>query len=135
MQEQKGQAAPDPEMLKLQIDQAKLQLEGRKQQLAEAELQMNAQIKQAALQVDARKLDVAEFDSKNDLLRTQIQADREAQRIQSQHDLMLAKIGAETQRTVDQISAQLGLKRMDLDSKHQLFNAEAQIKAQTGRGI
>jgi len=134
-QEQQGQAAPDPQVLKLQIEQGKLQLAGRELQIREAEAQSKLRMAEIGAQNEMRKLAVLEQDSQNDLLRTQIQALRESDRLRSNEQMMLARIASETNKTVQQIKAQLGMKKMDMDHKNQLFNAEAAIKQRFGQGL
>ncbi len=44
-------------------------------------------------------------------------------------------IAAEREMTMAQVKAEFGIKAMDIDSKHQLFNAEAGLRRETGEGI
>lgn len=54
---------------------------------------------------------------------------------QNARDLELLKLSTAERTTAQQLQAQRGIKELEIDSKHQLFNAEAQIKAQQGSGI
>lgn len=131
--QQPGQ--PDPETLKIQLAQSKVQLETQKLQMAQQEMQIKAQIKQAELQLEAQRNQLMAQDSQNDLARTQITAQTSQQKILADRQLMLAKMANEANQTVQQIQAQLGLKKMEIDSRNQQFNAEQQMKYRLGSGI
>ncbi len=49
--------------------------------------------------------------------------------------LAMERLATETNISLEQIYASLGIERMSIDSKHQLFNAEAGLRRQTGEGI
>jgi hypothetical protein len=133
-QAQQG-AQGNPELLKMQVAQGKLQLEQQRLQLQQQELQMRAQDKQAQLQLETQKIQQQSQDSQNDLARAQISAQVSGQKIQSDRELTLAKMANDAKKTVQQIQAQLGVKKMELDNRNQLFNAEQRIKYTLGSGI
>jgi hypothetical protein len=54
---------------------------------------------------------------------------------QNTRDLQLLKMAQEERTTAQQVQAARGIKELEIDSKHQLFNAEAAIKARQGSGI
>lgn len=134
--EKQAQAGQPPQMPpEIQIQMQKLQMESQKLQ--------------AQMQLEAKKLEAELFKAqnaaKNDAMdaqtaQAQIQRDFaqfqfEMQRQQRAEQLELAKMANERQMSIEALQAQLGMEKLKLDSKHQLFNAEAMLKAQQGSGI
>lgn len=54
---------------------------------------------------------------------------------QNSRDLQLLKMAQDAETTAQAIQAQRGIKELEIDSKHQLFNAEVAVKAAQGSGI
>ena len=134
--EQQAAAQQPPQMPpEMQMQMQKLQIESQK---AEAQMQLEAK----RLELDMMKI---QAQMKNDAMdsetaRNQIQRDFarfqfEMQQAQKQEQLELAKMANERQMTIEALQAQLGMKKLELDSKHQLFNAESMLKSQMGSGI
>lgn len=118
-------------------------------QMQMQKLQMEQQENQRKYELDAKRLDVeiqkTQTEAENNALdaRTtaaQIQRDVERMTLEREtslrsEQLELAKMANARQMTIDALQAQVGMKKLDIDSKHQLFNAEAAIKASQGSGI
>ena len=130
------QAQQGPQMPpEIQLQMQKLQLEGQK-------FQATMQLEVKRLEADTMKI---QMQAKNDAMdaetaRAQIQRDFaqfqfEIQRQERAEQLEMAKMANERQMTIEALRANLGMKKLELDSKHQLFNAEAAIKAQQGSGL
>lgn len=109
-----GGAAPNPDMLKLQLSreqmQAQMQIEQAKMQLRREEIAANQQIMQQRMQ-----LEIADTAAKEQI--TQQEAMR--------------KYGYDLQKT----QAELADKQQDRAHEAQMLNAEMQLKAQLGSGI
>ena len=134
--EAQAQAEQPPQMPpEVQLQMQKLQIESQK---AEAQMQVEAK----RLEMDMLKI---QAQMKNDQMdsdtsRSQIQRDFarfqfEMQQAAHQEQIEMAKMASERQMTIEALQAQLGMKKLDLDSKHQLFNAESILKTQHGSGI
>lgn len=107
---QPRQEQNDPAQLRAQVEQGKLQLESQKLQ------------QQAAMQQQQAQLDVA-----------RLQLEKAGQEQDAQ--MRLLQIQNEAETTGAEIAAAREQTRMSIDSKHQLFNAEAMLRQQTGAGI
>ena len=118
-------------------------------QMQMQKMQMAQQEAQARLALEAKKLDAeimkinksAQNDAMDsEVARLQIQRDFaqfqfEMEKQARVEQLEMAKMANERQSTIEALQAQLGMKKLDLDSKHQLFNAEAALKVRQGSGI
>ena len=104
--------------------QARLALEAKK---LDAEIM---KINKSA-QNDAMDSEVARLQIQRDFAQFQFEMEKQA-RVEQ---LEMAKMANERQSTIEALQAQLGMKKLDLDSKHQLFNAEAALKVRQGSGI
>ncbi|MBM5575824.1 hypothetical protein [Deefgea sp. CFH1-16] len=113
---QEAQQAP-PQDPRVAIDQQKLQ---------QGEMK---------LQLEGKKIEQMAQDSQNDLQRTMLTAQGAAESNQLQYQLAMAELAERRNITVQQLEQEFGIKRMELDNANQLFNAEAQLKLQTGHGI
>jgi hypothetical protein len=132
----KGQPQmPDPKMLDVQVKMEKVKNDRAALQLKGAELSQRAQAVQAGQQLEGLKIQQAAQDSQNDLQRTVLSAQTDDRKTQSQQMMMLAKLAAAADQSVQQIKAKLGIARMEIDQKNQLFNAEQALKMRTGSGI
>lgn len=110
-QSQPAGQPPDPaQQLRVQVEQGRLQLEGQKLQQRAAEQQRSHQHAMAQLQLQ--------------------QADQE-----QDAQLRLLELQAQTEITSAELQAAEQQTRMSIDSRHQLFNAEAALRQQTGAGI
>lgn len=101
---------PPPEAVDMQMKQMQLQLK-------EAELQQRAQ----EFQVDSQ-LRMAEIETRQG-------------EMANRRELELAKMAYEQESNVAQMQSKLGVEKMKLDTKRELFNAEALLKARMGSGI
>lgn len=128
--EQPPQMPPEiqMQMQKMQMAQqeaqARLALEAKKLDAEIMKIQNNAQN-------DAMDSEVARLQIQRDFAQFQFEMEKQA-RVEQ---LEMAKMANERQSTIEALQAQLGMKKLDLDSKHQLFNAEAALKVRQGSGI
>lgn len=97
-------------------------------QLANAEAQADAEESRGRIENDRQKAAMA-YQS------AMANAQARAYQARTQMEVALARIAAERQMSVEDARKQLGVKAMDIDSKHQLFNAEAALKVRQGSGI
>lgn len=145
-QQQAAQQQPQQPPPEMQIEMAKLELEKAKLQMSQAEAQAELQIKQAQAAAEQ-----AEAQARTETERQKVQATFEAERmramaaveaaradmarVQVDRELALLKLAAEREMTLEQVRAEFGIKAMELDSKHQLFNAERAVKQTMGSGL
>lgn len=119
--QQNKQAGPPQQDPKIMLEQQRLQLEQQKlqaaQQQQQIEMQMDAQRLAADQQIAARELALREAEAESE-------AQMALLKMQTDSELTAAEIESARQQTA-----------MTLDSKHQLFNAEAALRMQTGAGI
>ena len=108
-QEAEAQGPPPPEMIALQLEQQKLEIEQQR-------MQMQAQNEQQKMQMQSQ-LSQMETQSKMQLAAMQIEAD-------------LTKMAAQGQITMAEVQARLQGLREQTQSKERIFAAEAAVEAQ-----
>lgn len=127
------------EMAKLEVAKAEIEIKrataAADQQVAQAQAQAAMQHAQASSENERRKIDAdlqrAQMDAQADMARAQ----SELVRVQVERELALMKIAAEREMTLEQVRKEFGIKTMEIESSHQLFNAERALKLRTGQGI
>lgn len=139
--QQQPQMPPEIQVKLAQVElgRAKLELD---QQVAQATLQLKA----AQAQAQERK-EVANDDIERKRIDAQAQeaqlshdahmasAQAQYQRISTDHDIAVMRLVEQRRLTMEQARNKYGLKAMDIDSKHQLFNSELAHANQYGQGI
>lgn len=130
-----AQNNPPQQDPRVAIENGKLELAKAELEMKQGDQQQNMALAKLDRELEKAKLQVSARDSENDLHRTEIQAQRESERIMSHHELTLAKMAEDRNITIEQMRQTLGMQRMKLDNENKLFNAEAAIKMQTGQGI
>lgn len=142
------QAAQQPQQVppEMQLEMAKLEVAKADVALKQAEMISRDRIAAAQLQMKQ-----AESAAKNENERMRIKATYKAemarataaleaaaadrQRTLVDRELALLQIAAERQMSVEQVRKDFGIAAMQIDSKHQLFNAEALVKQRFGSGM
>lgn len=126
MQDQAEQGAPqDPRLISAQMNLQAKQMEMEDRQ---AQREFEAQRNQAELDLKAQQL---QYNAQREQAEFEIaQTDSALQR-----DLTLVKLGQDAQLTREQLAAKERLETLNIDTKRQLFNAEAALKMQRGSGI
>lgn len=145
---EKAQAAQQPPEVppEVQIKMAELQMKGAQLQLEQARAQTEAQVEAARLAMEQAKIQgqteterrKVELTFQAEQARAQAalaQAQADVFRIQMEREALVLKLAAERDLTMEQIRKEFGIKAMDIDSKHQLFNAERAVKQEFGEGM
>lgn len=126
-------------LAQVELGKAKLQLDER---VAQATLQLKAALAQAAERKDISSDDIER--KRIDASVTEAQLSHDAamagaraqyQRISTDHDIAVMRMVESRRMTMEQAQSQYGLKAMDIDSKHQMFNSELAHANQFGQGI
>jgi hypothetical protein len=138
---QQPQLPPEIQVKMAQLDLAKAKLELDKQ-VAQATLQL----KGAEVNLQAKK-EAANDDIERQRISAQLEeahmahdaamagAQAQYQRISTDHDIAVMRLVEQRRITMDVARNQYGLKAMEIDSKHQLFNSEMAHANATGHGI
>lgn len=142
--EQQGKPQETPP--ELQIEMAKLEMAKAELQLKKAEGEADLQIKQAKAQAEA-----AALQARTEAERQKAQMDYEAERaramaameaaradmarVQVDRELAVLKIAAEREMTMAQVRKEFGIAALNVESRHELFAAEKQLKLSEGSGI
>jgi hypothetical protein len=124
MQQPQGPQQPPVDQAK----QAELQLKAQQMQ---ADMQLN----QARMQLQAQALQLKGDEQQQSHAVAVARMQLEQALAQQAGELELQKLAAQENMTMQQLQAELGIQKLNIDSKHQLFNAEAAIKAAQGSGI
>lgn len=130
----------------LQIEMAKLEMAKAELQVKQAESQAEIQIKQAQAQSEAAALQ-AKTQAERERAQMAFEADRmralasveaaraDMARVQVDRELALLKLAAEREMTMAEVRKEFGIAAMNIESKHELFNAERAIKDRFGQGL
>jgi hypothetical protein len=157
---QQQQQQPNPEQIKVQIEQGKLQLAQQQMQIDAQRGQLDAQVKQAELAMEQQRfqldtqerqqrMEIERFkaqaeqikanaivnDSQLDLQREAMKQRGEMEKLASAERLAMLQIAASKDMTVIEAQKALKMQAIDWDMKSRLFNAEAAIKRSQGSGI
>jgi hypothetical protein len=141
----------DPESILKPEDQVKQEMEAAAQQgapadprIAVAELNMQAKMAELESRKEAMAIQaqIAAMDSETKQANTAYQIERERaeaeqQMIARQYDreIQMAKMQQDGVLTQEELASRERLKMIDIDTKRQLFNAEAALRINTGAGI
>lgn len=139
--QQPSQVAPE-----IQVKLAEVQMAQAKLKLAEQQQAIDAEFRKAGLALQAQReasnteierqrvaASMAEAQSRKEQAMAAAQASYH--RDQLTYQVAVLRLVQERQITMQQARAQYGLRAMDIDSKHQLFNAELAHANEFGRGI
>lgn len=109
---------------------AGMQLQGKREEIADRQQQraVDMQLHVNDQQVRAAELAYARQREQGEYL-------IEMTRIQNDRDTEFAKLANERNMSVAELLAHWKIATLEIDSKHQLFNAEAQLRRSTGEGI
>ena len=141
----------DPESILKPEDQVKQEMEAAAQQgapadprIAVAELNMQAKMAELESRKEAMAIQaqIAAMDSETKQANTAYQIERERaeaeqQMIARQYDreIQMAKMQQDGVLTQEELASRERMKMIDIDTKRQLFNAEAALRINTGAGI
>jgi hypothetical protein len=146
-QEQQRQAQNGPQiapeiqvkMAELQVAQGKLKLEEAReaatQQLKAAELQLKAREAAASDELERQRVAAQLQEARMRFSAAMASANAAARRDQLNYQAAVLRLIQDGRLSEQQAQQQYGLKAMDIDSKHQLFNAEMAHADQYGQGI
>lgn len=140
-QQQQGQMPPELQvkMAQVQVAQGKLQLEQQRMQIEaeyrQAELQLQAQREASQDEIERTRVQAAIAEAQSRREQAMASAQASYHRDQLNYQVAVLRLVQERQLTLQQAQQQYGLKAMDIDSKHQLFNAEMAHANVTGQGI
>lgn len=118
-------AQPDP-----RIVSAQMTLEGKKMELADRKEERQVEAQESAADRQERAADRT-----YNMQREQGEYEIAMTAEQNERDLQFSRMAQERALTQDQLQANLGIKKLEIDNDRQLFNAEAALRVQTGAGI
>lgn len=127
------------EMAKLELGKAELQIKAAelqgKQQVEQAKAQAEIQMAQARTDTDRAKVQATVREAELRAQAAMQQAEADVMRVQIDRELAVLKLAAEREMTLEQVRATFGIKALEIDSRHQMANAEFRIKEKMGSGI
>jgi hypothetical protein len=119
---------PDPETMKLQLEQQKLQLQAQEiqadMQLRQQQMQIDNQFAQVKSQVEIERMNTARMEVQGEIQEREIERETQMMKMATDRDL-----------TIAQVQSQLVNAREQRAHETDLFTAEAKIKLSQGSGI